>query len=324
MQFDRRTFVRTLGTGITIGALGGPAAARENGKERRGRGGDGNGRIDRLLSTGSPVPENLGFDADGNLYVGITGGSVRRVDADRTGETDLPLDATTEVATYPGGVAGVLVEDGTLYTAVNGAAGSVYELDLEGNGGPTELATVLPDGNGFVNDLYADGDRLLVTESFDGAVYEVPLDGSDPEAWVQDDLLDTDSFGANGLTRIGDDVFVNVTRARNDDGNDVGRIVRVPVADDGSAGTAGTYLEGPDLFGADGLTARGPQLYVAVNGQDRISRVTPSGNLRTVVEEGLLSFPSEAIFDPTEPGKLFVCNFSPEEPDAAGVLLTRP
>jgi hypothetical protein len=37
-----------------------------------------NGRIDRLLSTGSPVPENLGFDADGNLYVGITGGSVCR------------------------------------------------------------------------------------------------------------------------------------------------------------------------------------------------------------------------------------------------------
>lgn len=305
-KITRRTALKLLGFAGATGLAGG-AGARAN------------GRISRVLSTGSPVPENIAFAGNGDLYIGITGGSVRRLPADRTDETGLDLDATTEVATYPGGVAGVIVADETLYTAVNGDSGSVYEIDLGSDEEPAELATILPDGNGFVNDLYADGDRLLVTESFGGAVYEVNRDGGDADVWVQDDLLDTESFGANGITRIGDDVYVAVTRAGN-----VGRIVRVPVESDGGAGTPETYVESEALFGADGLTARGPQLYVAVNGQNRITRVTPSGRLRTVVENGPLSFPSEIVFDPTARGKAFVCNFSPEAPDAAGVLRTRP
>lgn len=294
--------------GIAAGqGLVGSAIARENKP------------VERVLSTGEPVPENIGFDEDGNLYVGITGGSVRRLPAAKTDETDLDIDSTTEVATYPGGVAGVLVSDGALYTAVNGETGGVYAVDLEAGDTPSELATLLPDGNGFVNDLYRDGDRLLVTESFGGTVYEVPLDGGEPSVWVQDDLLQTSSFGANGITRIGGCVYVNVTRA-----GEVGRIVRVPVADDGSAETPRAFVEGEALFGADGLTARGRQLYVAVNGQNRIVRVTPSGRVKTVVEGEPLAFPSEVVFDPTDPGKAFVCNFTREAPAEAGVLRTRP
>ncbi len=229
------------------------------------------------------------------------------------------MDATTEVASYPGGVAGVTVDEGTLYAAVNGDTGRVYKYGLDGDEDPTELATVLPDGNGFVNDVLVDGDRLLITESFGGAVNEVPVDGGTAEQWVQDDLLDTASFGANGIGRVDDTVYVAVTRA-----GDVGRIVKVPIIVDGSAGTPATYVEDASLFGADGLTARGPQLYAAVNSQNRITRVTPSGQLRTVVEGDMLSFPSEAVVDPTAPGKLFVCNFSPGAPEAAGVLRTHP
>lgn len=309
-QFTRRTVLGLAGTALAAGVAGGASAKQ-------------NRPVERLLSTGSPVPENIGFDADGDLYVGITGGSVRRLLTDRTDERDLQLAATTEVATYPGDVAGVVVADGTLYTAVNGDSGSVYAVEL-GDGGPSELATILPDGDGFVNDIYPDGDRLLVTESFGGTVYEVSLPDGEVSVWAQDDLLDTQSFGANGITRIDDTVYVAVTRGVNDDETEVGRIVQIPVAEDGSAGTAATYVEDTSLFGADGLTARGPQLYVAVNAANRITRVTPSGNLKTVVEESPLSFPSEVVFDPTDPGKAFVCNFSPETPDAAGVLRTRP
>lgn len=305
-RYTRRTVLRLLGA-TAVTSLAGTASGRAN------------GRIDRVLSTGRPVPENIAFDASGDLYVGITGGSVRRLPADRTDEAGLGLDATIEVATYPGGVAGVTISDGTLYTAVNGSSGSVYEYDLDDDQTPAELGTVLPDGNGFVNDLFVDGDRLLVTESFGGAVYEVALGDGTTERWVQDDLLDTSSFGANGITRIDDMVYVAVTRA-----GDVGRIVAVPVAADGSAGTPDTYVEDQALFGADGLTARGPQLYVAVNAANRITRVTPSGRLRTVVEEGPLSFPSEAVVDPTTPGNLFICNFSPSDGSAAGVLRTHP
>lgn len=318
-EFTRRTVLGALGT-ATVAGFGGAAAARRA------------ARVERVLSTGEPVPENVAFDASGALYVGITGGSVRRLPAACTGRTGLSLAATTEVATYPGGVAGVLVADGTLYTAVNGDAGSVYEVPLDdrergGGGGcpgdgPTALATLLPDGNGFVNDLYADGDRLLVSESMGGAVHEVPRDGSGTSVWVQADLLDTPSFGANGLTRVEDAVYVAVTRATAD-GRDVGRIVRVPVAADGSAGTPETFVEGETLYGADGLTARGGDLYVAVNAGNRITRVTSGGELQTVVEGDPLVFPSEVVFDPTSPRTAFVCNFAPETPEAAGVLRTR-
>lgn len=307
----RRTTLGLLGTTAALGLAGG-ATARDNGR-RKG--------VRRVLSTGSPVPENLAFDEDGNLYVGITGGSVRKLSKGRTDETGLDLSATTEVATYPGGVAGVLVVDDMLYTAVNGDSGSVYQFELDDDDeGPTELATILPDGNGFVNDLYhdEDEDRLLVTESFGGTVYEVSLDDGDTAVWVQDDLLDTESFGVNGITRICDDVYVTVTRA-----GDVGRIVRIPVESDGSAGTPEVFVESEALFGADGLAARCKTLYVAVNSQNRITRVNRAGELKTVLEGGMLSFPSEVVFDPTARKKMFICNFSPEAPADAGVLRAR-
>jgi sugar lactone lactonase YvrE len=312
-ETTRRTVLGSLGFAAAAGLAGGVAA--------RGQRSRGNDQLERVLSTGRPVPENIGFAENGDLYVGITGGSVRRLPADRTDETGLPLSATSTVGTYPGGVAGVFVTDGVLYTAVNGEFGGVYAFDLGSEDEPRKLATLLPEGNGFVNDLYAeeDGDRLLVTESFGGVVYEVPFDGGDPEVWVDSPLLDTASFGANGITRIADDVYVNVTRA-----GEVGRIVRAPLDPDGSAGAPETYVESEALFGADGLTARGPQLYVAVNGQNRITRVTPSRRLQTVVERGALSFPSEVVFDPTAGGKAFVCNFSPSAPEQAGVLRTHP
>ena len=304
-QITRRSALRLLATTAATGFAGTAA---------------GRGNVDRLLSTGRPVPENIAFSDDGDLYVGIIDGSVRRLDADRTDESDLGVDATTQVATYPGGVAGVAVADETLYTAVNGNAGSVYSLDLSGDDAPTEVATPLSDGRGFVNDIYVDGDRLLVTESFRGRVYEVPLGGDGgASVWTADGLLDTKSFGANGITRIDRTVYVAVTRAGN-----AGRIVSIPVRNDGTAGTAETYVEDESLFGADGLTARGQQLYVAVNSRDRVARVTRSQKPQTVAEGAPLSFPSEVAFDPTNPGTAFICNFSPGDADAAGVLRTHP
>jgi len=286
--------------------------------------------IEEVISVTDPVPENLGFDDQGNLYVGITGGAARRLPAERTDETGLTVDDLELVAEYPGGVAGVIVADGTLYTAVNEidsgplAGGSgVFSVDLESDGSPAPLAAIPGGEQGvFANDLFPDdaNDRLLVTESFGGVVYEVPLGGGEATVWSDSALLDTPSFGANGITRVDGDVFVNVT-ATGDGG---GRIVRIPVTHGGEAGDATAFVEGPSVAGADGLTARGPQLYVALNAQNRIARVTPSGRVRTVVKGGPLSFPSEVVFDPTARGKTFVCNFSPGDSEDGGVLRTRP
>lgn len=64
------------------------------------------------------VPENLAFDADGNLYIRITASEVHVLGADRTDETDLTLEATTVLATLPGSVIGVEIgPGGTIYVA---------------------------------------------------------------------------------------------------------------------------------------------------------------------------------------------------------------
>jgi hypothetical protein len=313
MDHSRRTFLGVAGTGIagtllgtgTASAAGGVASADD---------------LHEVVSITDPVPENVGFDLTGDLYVGVTGGSVRRLPADRTDETGLTVDDTHLVAEYPGGVGGVTVADGVLYATVNGETGGVYALDLRASDAhPESLGTVVAaDEEGFVNDIYPLGSRLLVTESFGGRVYELPLtpDGEcEPSVWTESGLLDTPSFGANGITAVRGDVFVAVTRVTDT----VGRVVRVPVECDGSAGEAETYAEGPELFGADGLTSRGATLYAALNAQNRVARVDADG-VETVLDGELLSFPSEVVFDPTAPETAFVCNFSNSAPEHGGVL----
>jgi sugar lactone lactonase YvrE len=280
---------------------------------------------------GEMVPENLAIDADGVLYFGITAGEVRKLTPDQTQQTGLSLDDAELIATLPGGVIGVeVVPDGTLYVASQaGDDTGVWKVPRDGSD-PEPFARI----SGFPNDVRYDEshERLLVTESFGGVVYEVPLDADDPESaasvWLDDDRLDTESFGANGLTIGTDgDVFVAVTRATSDDGTDVGRLVRVPVESDGSAGDATLYLESEEIFGADGITARGPHIYVAANSRNEVVRVTPSKQVITVAtgDDGLV-FPSDMLFGtaPRQRGDLFVCNFAIPSPEEAAILRTHP
>lgn len=196
------------------------------------------------------------------------------------------------------------------------------------------IPTAEGEENAFPNDVLYDGerDRLLVTESFGGVVYEVPLDADDPAnaatEWATSDRLNTESFGANGLT-FGPNgaVFVAVTRATNDAGEDVGRLVQIPVVDDGSAGDARTYLERTAIFGADGVTARESDLYVAANSLSEVVRVTSEQETETVAsgDDGLV-FPSDVLFGTTQPQRdtLFICNFANENPEEGAILRTRP
>ncbi|MFC4359519.1 SMP-30/gluconolactonase/LRE family protein [Halobium salinum] len=330
---SRRTVLKSLGAAAALSAVGGRVAAD-------GHDGDDSPTVEELLSVPDElVPENIGFDAEGNLYFGITAGQLRRLPADLTDETGLTLDDADLVTDELPGAAGVEVgpngdegEDGGPVYVAGGSSGLVFAVTPDGD--VTELARLVEQGSGFVNDVVvdADHDRLLVTESFAGTVYEVPLDDGDDEAdgdggasvFVQSPLLDTATFGANGpAIGPGGDLFVAVTRVGEQDAGGTGRIVRVPVCrKDGHAGDPSVYVEDEELFGADGLTARGEELYVAVNSQNKVTRVTADRELETVVEGDPLVFPSEAVFG-TKPGQrcdLFVCNFANQTPEAAGIL----
>jgi hypothetical protein len=264
---------------------------------------------------GERVPENLAFGPDGALHVGITAGEVRRLAADRTGETGLGLADTDQIAALPGAVGVETAPDGTVYVCVATGDDRSGVWAVPPGGEATQLVGI----SGFPNDLLYDddGDRLLVTESRAGRVCSVGTDGS-RRAWLTDGRLSTESFGANGIARSGDDVYVAVTRAAGG----VGRVLRVPLAADGGAGGAETLVADESVFGADGITARGGDVYVAANAQNRVVRVDGAGETEVLLtgSDGLV-FPSDVLFGPA--GELFVCNFANDSPSDGGVLRAR-
>ncbi|PSP72166.1 hypothetical protein BRC86_13040 [Halobacteriales archaeon QS_3_64_16] len=291
------------------------------------------------------LPENLAVNEDGDVYLGfrqVAGdavASVRVLPAERTDETDLTIEATEEVAELPAGGGGVtFAPDGeALYAVANGEdTNAVYRIPAEG-GDPTVVASreeftdfdAFPDGSAFLTDVFVEEDRLLVNETFGGTIFEVDLDddgekdkgaggedgeeGSGVSVWSNDPLFDAegDSFAANGVAELDGDLLVaNSTK---------GLVARVPVEDDGEAGSPEIYVEDEALGGADGITVRDEQLYVAVNGQNTIRRVSPSKEITTIAEGGVLDFPSDVIFgsDATEED-LFVANFAVSSPEDGG------
>jgi sugar lactone lactonase YvrE len=265
---------------------------------------------------GERVPENLAFDANGNLYFGITAGEVRRLPSGRIGETGLTIEETEQVATLPGAIGVEVGPDGTVYVAVATQDDNAGVWAAPSDNEASQLVRI----SGFPNDILfdADRDRMLVTESSGGVVYSVGTGGS-RETWLDDDRLATESFGANGITRRADGtVYVAVTRA-----GETGRLIEVPVQSDGSAGEANTFLESEAIFGADGTTARDGNIYVAANSQNRVVRVDAEGATETVAtaDDGLV-FPSDVLFAP-DSDDLFVCNFANQSPEDGAVIRTR-
>ena len=325
VRFTRRSAVKLAGAALVPPVVGATASARSG--------------VETVVELPGErrVPENFAIDEDGTLYFGTTAGEIWRLTADQTRQTGLTVDDIARVATLPGTANGVEVAPGgSLYAASLADAGTgLWEIPGDG-GDPSLFATISPPNRerAFPNGVLYDDThrRLLVTESLGGRVYEVPFDATDPDTaasvWLDADALDTAgprSFGANGLAMAGDGaVFVAVTEATSDAGEVAGRLVRAPVADDGSAKRATTYVEGPAIFGADGLTTRSGNVYVAANSLYEVVRVTPDGRTATVasIDDGLV-FPSDVAFGTVEQQRndLFICNFANERNPTEGAIL---
>ena len=266
--------------------------------------------------SGERVPENMAFDSDGNLYFGITAGEVRRLSADRTGETDLSIDDTEQVATLPGAVGVEVSPDGAIYVAVASQDESAGVWMVPPDGAASQLASI----SGFPNDILFDSnrDRMLVTESSGGVVYSIGTDGS-RETWLDDGRLATESFGANGITRGSDGtVYIAVTRA-----GEMGRLIEVQIEPSGDPVEATTLVESEAIFGADGITAHNGDILVAANSQNRVVRVNSAAETETIADgdDGLV-FPSDVLVGP-DSEELFICNFANESPEDGGILRMR-
>jgi sugar lactone lactonase YvrE len=267
------------------------------------------------------LPENVAVDAEGAKYVSFPPlGQIRRVSPDN--ET-LSTFAQFDVGdgTFLTGVVGVEVDrNGTVYACFVGDedtdAHGVWSVAPDGTKSlfaefPSERSPgdLLPET--FPNDILVfDDGSLLVTDMAGGAVWRVR--SGEAEVWAEGDLFEGTGdlapyvVGANGIAATSDGtVYV---------GNfDEGHLVEIPVEGDGSAGTPEIFVEDGLLAGADGLAVDvQDNIYVAVNGQNAIRRVAPSGTIETLARGGDLDSPSDVTFGTTrgEQTALFVTNLA--------------
>jgi sugar lactone lactonase YvrE len=223
-------------------------------------------------------PEGIAIDKRGNLYTSLI---------EPVGEVRVlrPGGEQQVVAHFPVsgfGPLGLAADAaGALYVAVasfDPATEGVYRIHPDGT------STRLP-GTGsilFPNGIALDKrGAIYATDSISGAVWRIPPGGS-AELWAQSPLLEGNGsaglgfpIGANGIAFRPGQVIVANTEG--------GSLVRIPVEPNGSAGTPAVIAQGPDLFGADGV-ALGVlgNVYVAVNTQSMLLRVSPGGATTTL------------------------------------------
>jgi sugar lactone lactonase YvrE len=155
----------------------------------------------------------------------------------------------------------------------------------------------------FPNGLDFDGTTLYVSDSSSGTIYEVAPNGT-TTVWIQDALLVGDQtacggsgagfdIGANGIVHDTTDRYVAVT--------DFGRIVRIPIMGNGSAGTPVVHSEDcGELQGVDGIALDRDGSIIAVrNGpSNTMVRVSADGGTRTPMHVGPpLDGPASIVID---------------------------
>ncbi len=216
-------------------------------------------------------PEALCWDpGTQRIYCGGEGGQLYAVTLD--GEI-------TEVANTGGSILGMAVDgDGIVY-ACDWHKDEVLRIDPTDGSWSTYTAGApdlhIDDPN---SPVFAGDGTMYVTGSENPAIFRVAPDGT-TEVWSRD----APGY-PNGvtLTLAGDALIVAESHPDDFDG---GRIWRIPIEDDGSAGTGEIIAElwhtVPDgvAFDAEGY------LYVAHYTPDRIDRIRPDGTVDVLVED---------------------------------------
>jgi sugar lactone lactonase YvrE len=177
-----------------------------------------------------------------------------------------------------------------IWKTCSAGSGAVFAT-LNASGGPNDLA-------------FDDSRNLFVTDPFLGRVYKVSPAGA-VSIWLQNPLLNGNAaapylvFHAVGVDGIAfDDEKKNLYL-----GNlDYGRLIRVPVNRDGSAGTPVVFATDSRLTGIDGFAFdEDGTIFAAINGQDHLVSVSRSGVVSDLFAGLPLDGPSSVAFG-TQPG----------------------
>jgi sugar lactone lactonase YvrE len=266
----------------------------------------------------SEAPENLAVDHRGNIYVSLAlTGEIRKV---------TPEGHVSTFATLPspgtGFMLGITFDlRGNLFVAFASFDSNHGVWRVSKDGKETELfAPLTIDGqpDGLPNDLKFDKKgNLYVSDFIGGKVWRIDRKGI-VSIWKTDPLLmgvvvpglgpiSNFKVGANGLAFDKDKENLYVANTG------LGRIVRIPLQDGGSAGDAVVFVENePLLRGADGINFdKDGKLYVAVNFQDRIVVISQKGDTATIAEGHILQNPADVIFGVhDQENTLYIANFA--------------
>ncbi|HEU4996951.1 MAG TPA: DUF4440 domain-containing protein [Gemmatimonadaceae bacterium] len=243
-------------------------------------------RTEVTLSDTGVVAENLTSSQDGTVYFGsMAKGTIYRA-APGAARAEPWILASTAGLTR---VLGVLADDktNTLWVCQNSTGGrdgapvagqtALRSFDLKS--GAAKGTYPLPPNGGVCNDIAVSADGgVYVSESFRGRVHRLKPGASALEVWMSDEQLNV----IDGLAFLADgSLYVNTF--------DTGKLFRIPVNPNGSAGGLMPIETSMPLVRPDGLRSAGPRTLIQAEQQGRIAELTISGDRAEVrvLQDGL-------------------------------------
>jgi sugar lactone lactonase YvrE len=258
-------------------------------------------------------PEGLWQVTAGSPIVSIAGGATLLTVSGSSTTTFSSLVAADAAAlnTFTLGITSDTAGNVYVGVAATGAgpnpAPGIYKIPSAGGTATLfSAASAVTPAMNFANGLDWMNGNLYVADS-NGTIYKVSSTGT-ATVWATDPLLNPDpamtacggfpfAIGANGIAHDTSAFYVANTN--------FGRLIKIPIQTDGTAGTATALVDNCDLKGADGVAfdTVTNSVIVAVNIQNRIERVSLTGQ-RTVLFSGApLDAPASVFIDTSAGGR---------------------
>jgi sugar lactone lactonase YvrE len=272
MSPTRQSLRRVLLAGIAAAVVSAPAGAQS--------------RTEIPINDTGVQAENLTSTEDGTLYFGsMAKGTIYRA-APGASQAEAWIQAS---ATGLTSTAGLLADEkrNTLWVCQNNTGGrggapvvgqtALRSFDLK-TGAPKGTYP-FPTNGGVCNDMaVAPNGTVYATESFGNRVHRLKPGAAALDAWITDPQLGA----VDGVALLADGaVYVNTFIS--------GKLFRIPVNADGSAGTLVPIETSLPLGRPDGLRTVGPQTLIQAEGQGRVAELTIKGDRAEVrvLQDGL-------------------------------------
>jgi len=243
-------------------------------------------RTEVTINDTGVMPENLTSSQDGTVYFGSTAkGTIYRAAPGAAQAEPWILGSAAGLTN----VLGVLADDrtNTLWVCQNATGGrdgvpvsgqtALRAFDLKS--GAAKGTYPFPPNSGICNDIAVSSNgTAFVSESFRGRIHRLRPGARELEVWASAQELNV----IDGLALLADgSVYANDFSS--------GRLFRIPVNADGSAGSIVPIETSIPFTRPDGLRSVGPQTLIQAEGQGRVTELTIKGDRAEVrvLQDGL-------------------------------------